>query len=209
MGREDAAERRFAGDVQAVELLESKAGEDGRLPFGWSSDARAAAACRRLRRRLAAGSLPDELLERCRSIGALGRTATSRERDEARVRAVEEAAGKGGELERGWSKTPQALNAARALRRAAHDGRLDADLEARLERVGFDVRREGVRRPVECAETGEVYSSATEAARSLGRARSSAINNCLRGMTATAYGLHWRYADETEEKGTDDAGSAP
>lgn len=196
MRHDGAAERRFAGDVQAVELLESKAGEDGRLPSGWSSDARAAAACRRLRRRLAAGSLPDELLERCRAIGALGRAATPRERDEAHVRAVEKAAGKGGELERGWSKTPQALNAARALRRAAHDGRLDVDLEARLERVGFDVRREGVRRPVVCVETGEAFASATEAARAYGRARSSAINNCLRGVTATAYGLHWRYADD-------------
>lgn len=200
MRHEKALNARLAGDVQALELLESLTGEDGKLPCGWSKDAKALAASKRLRRRLLDGDLPGELAERCAAVGLVLRAPTQRERNVAHVATLERAAGEDGVLERGWSKTPHALGSAYALRCSCAKGELDADLEARLERIGFDVRRRGVRRAVVCAETGEVYASATEAARSLGHERSSAINNCLRGGRGTAYGLHWRYADVSESK---------
>ena len=200
MRREGATEARLAGDLAALELLESMAGEDGRLPRGWSKDARAAVASKRLRRRADAGDLPEGLLDRLKALGACERAPTPREVDERRVGLVEAAAGEGGLLGRGWSRSLQALDAARALRRSCLEGRLDADLEARLRAVGFDARRHGVRRAVECVETGEVFPSASAAARALGRERPSAINNCLRGAAKTAYGLRWRYA-EGEERG--------
>jgi len=52
--------------------------------------------------------------------------------------------------------------------------------------------REANSKSVMCVETGEVFSSATEAGLSLGKPKGfSAISNCLRGKSATAYGYHW------------------
>lgn len=46
---------------------------------------------------------------------------------------------------------------------------------------------------VECIETGEVYRSATAAAKAVGRSP-AAMMKCLYGKTNTCAGLHWRCA---------------
>ena len=46
---------------------------------------------------------------------------------------------------------------------------------------------------VRCVETGAVYSSIREAARSVDRTDTS-IRQCLRGVSHTAGGYHWEYA---------------
>lgn len=53
---------------------------------------------------------------------------------------------------------------------------------------------DGVSKPVLCVETGVVYKGATEAGLALGKPKGfSAISNCLRGKSRTAYGFHWTY----------------
>lgn len=46
-----------------------------------------------------------------------------------------------------------------------------------------------------CVETGEVYKSISEAGRQSGISLKS-ISNCLRGVTKTSGGYHWKYADQ-------------
>ncbi len=50
---------------------------------------------------------------------------------------------------------------------------------------------------VEFEEMGAIFSSATNASKRTGIGRRS-INNCLRGLSQTAGGLHWRYLEEGE-----------
>jgi hypothetical protein len=50
------------------------------------------------------------------------------------------------------------------------------------------------RKPVRCLETGEVFSSATEAARLLEGVSQSHISSCCRGKRKTSGGLHWEFA---------------
>lgn len=54
---------------------------------------------------------------------------------------------------------------------------------------------EAGKRAVICVETGTLYSSITEAAKSIGRTQ-TAICSVLRGATKTSGGYHWRYADD-------------
>lgn len=56
---------------------------------------------------------------------------------------------------------------------------------------------EARKRAVVCVETGTLYSSVTEAAKSIGRAQ-SAISQVLRGVTKTSGGYHWKYAENME-----------
>ena len=54
--------------------------------------------------------------------------------------------------------------------------------------------RDANSKSVVCVETGTVYSSATEAGLALGKPKGfSAISNCLRGKSKSAYGYSWRY----------------
>jgi len=59
----------------------------------------------------------------------------------------------------------------------------------------------GRRRPVRCIETGEIYESIVDAANSILCSR-SALANCLskKSSTNTVYGLHYCYADTTEDE---------
>jgi hypothetical protein len=50
------------------------------------------------------------------------------------------------------------------------------------------------KKPVECIETGAVYSSANEAARQNGICK-TAILNCIHGRTKTSGGYTWRFAN--------------
>lgn len=59
---------------------------------------------------------------------------------------------------------------------------------------------------VECIETGEVYKSATVAAKTVNRSP-TAINKCLYGKTKTCAGLHWRYCYDYEN-GSDTRGES-
>ena len=54
--------------------------------------------------------------------------------------------------------------------------------------------RESVMRAVICVETGETFKSLSDASRSVG-VDTSAVYHCLKGVTNTAGGKHWRYAD--------------
>ena len=54
--------------------------------------------------------------------------------------------------------------------------------------------REKVMREVVCVETGEHFSSMTEAAKSV-NVNVSALYHCLKGQTNRAGGKHWRYAN--------------
>lgn len=50
---------------------------------------------------------------------------------------------------------------------------------------------------IRCIETGEVFNSASEAARAVERT-TSAICCCAGGRTKTCAGLHWEYYNKTE-----------
>lgn len=56
-----------------------------------------------------------------------------------------------------------------------------------------------VKRAVRCIETGEVYSSITEASRAIGRSF-TALWKCLNGMTKTCAGLHWGCDYDCEDR---------
>lgn len=62
----------------------------------------------------------------------------------------------------------------------------------------------GIKRPIECVETGEVYPSVIAAAKAVGRS-SMAIRKVLYGWTRTAAGQHWRYLYDCEN-GSDPRG---
>jgi len=60
-----------------------------------------------------------------------------------------------------------------------------------------EATRKANSKPVLCVDTGEVFSSATEAGLSLGKPSGySNISRALRGKTNKAYGLSWRYYDK-------------
>lgn len=54
-------------------------------------------------------------------------------------------------------------------------------------------------RPVECVEGGCVYPSAAAAARAISQtAGGSSIRSACAGKQQTAYGFHWRWADQSK-----------
>ena len=60
-------------------------------------------------------------------------------------------------------------------------------------------------KPVQCVETGEVFSSAADAGRSLNK-KGYHITSCCTGTRAIAYGFHWKYYFDDVD--LDDAGEA-
>lgn len=61
-------------------------------------------------------------------------------------------------------------------------------------------------RPVECVETGELYTSPTAAARAQPeRVDGRKIRGACYHPDTTAYGFHWRFADGLVGKGAADA----
>lgn len=61
--------------------------------------------------------------------------------------------------------------------------------------------RESIMRAVICIETGKVFLSMTEAAKSV-NVDISAVYHCLKGINNTAGGKHWRYVDGEYHKCT-------
>lgn len=61
-------------------------------------------------------------------------------------------------------------------------------------RIMSEAHRGKTAKAVVCVETGIVYSSGTEAAKSIGVAQQS-ISDVVRGARKTAGGYHWKYAD--------------
>ena len=54
-------------------------------------------------------------------------------------------------------------------------------------------------RPILQVETGTVFQSINDAAKSVGAKRENHIGSCCNGRSRTAYGYHWRYAQDTDE----------
>ncbi len=55
------------------------------------------------------------------------------------------------------------------------------------------IRKEELRKPVKCLETGKIYKTMTEAAKSINR-DVQALSRCLKGgLKRTCAGYHWKY----------------
>jgi len=61
------------------------------------------------------------------------------------------------------------------------------------------VKSSGKPRGVVCVETGEVFNSIAEAAEAHGMKAPTSISSVLAGRAHSAYGLHWRYAENADE----------
>lgn len=64
----------------------------------------------------------------------------------------------------------------------------------------FSHRHNGTPRRVVCVETGDVYQTIKKAAERNGMKSTSSIQSALAGRAKTAYGKHWKYADEVLEE---------
>lgn len=63
-------------------------------------------------------------------------------------------------------------------------------------KCGFKKSSNALKRKVVCIETGIIYDSLTEAAKSINMASTTSVSNCLKGRCYTAGGYHWKYYEE-------------
>lgn len=66
----------------------------------------------------------------------------------------------------------------------------------RMRRINAKKASEARKRKVECIETGEIFESATDAARKIPNTTQSKICMVCRGQRKTCGGYHWRYVEK-------------
>ena len=54
-------------------------------------------------------------------------------------------------------------------------------------------------KPVRCIETGIIYKSSVEAAKSVGLKSASGINGCCNGRGKSAKGYHWEFVNKEDK----------
>lgn len=133
----------------------------------------------------------------CSGLGVRQSAETRRKRSESLKGANNPWYGKrhSAETRRKMGESKKGTNPSPETRRKISEAHKGKNLSAETRRKISEANKGKNAKPVICVETGTVYSSVSEAAKSIG-VTNSVISEVLHGIHKTSGGYHWKYADD-------------